>query len=70
MDTREHLYAIVGRCTGTAWEALKALQDTPHFFEVVSALSNKPGTILGYDVETALAEVMRTKSSGQLTCDR
>lgn len=70
MDTREHLYAIVGRCTGTAWGALKALQDTPHFFEVVSALANKPGTILVCDIERALAEVMRTKSSSQQTCDR
>ena len=67
VETQDHLYSVVGRCTEAAWETLKALQDTPHFFEVVSALANKPGAILGYDIDTALAEVIRGKSRGRKT---
>jgi hypothetical protein len=70
VETQDYLYSVVGRCTAAAWDALKALQDTPYFSKVVSALANKPGPILGYDVDTALAEVIRAKSRGQQTCDR
>ena len=57
LSTEDDLKSLMGRCTGSAWQALKALEADPRFSAVVAVLIKRPGTILEYDVERALADV-------------
>lgn len=67
MADEELLIKIAGRCTGSAWEALKAIEGTPEYGRILEILARKPGTILECDVGKARNEVENSDASAQLS---
>jgi hypothetical protein len=57
---KDPLQGLAGRCTGTAWDALRDLRGHPRLSAIVAALAAKKGTIFEYDVENALDDVLRS----------
>ena len=50
MHEADPALAVIGRCTGPAWERLRAMRDQPHFDAVVAILIQKEGALSENDV--------------------
>ena len=59
MELQDMFISVAGRSTRPAWEKLKDLSDHLLFEALVANLHEAPGTIAEFDVDKALADLMK-----------